>query len=146
MPQDPLNDPALDALAGALRGLAPRPGGLDRDGLMFRAGRASASRGWTWPLATAASTAAAVALAVLLWARPEPPPRVVYVQADRPQPPASDGWAPGPDADGPPGGWSHYLQVLEEFLRDGLNAVPDPPDQPSEREPPPTVDALLRSL
>jgi hypothetical protein len=146
-PHDPpLNDPALDALAGALRGLAPRPGGFDRDRLMFRAGRASAPRGWAWPLATAASGAAAVALAVLLWARPEPPPRVVYVQADRPQPAASDGGAPGPHAEGASGGWSHYLQLQDKLLRDGLDGLPAPPDQPPERDGPPTVDALLQSL
>src|SRR6516225_6587980 len=96
-PHDPpLNDPALEALAGALRGLAPRPAEIDRDRLMFHAGRASAPRGWAWPLATAASAAAAVALALLLWARPEPPPRiverVVYVPAALPDeaPAASD--------------------------------------------------------
>jgi hypothetical protein len=144
-PHDPpLNDPALEALAGALRGLAPRAGGLDRDRLMFRAGRASAPRGWAWPLATLVSGAAAVALAVLLWARPETPPRVVFVQAD--QPSASDGRAPRPDVEGAPGGWSHYLQLQEKLLRDGLDALPEPPDQPPERDAPPTVDALLRSL
>ncbi len=38
---------------------------LDRDEVMFRAGRASA-RGWVWPLATLVSTSAAAVLAVVL--------------------------------------------------------------------------------
>jgi hypothetical protein len=144
MSQDPLNDPALDALAGALRGLAPRPAGLDRDGLMFRAGRASAPRGWAWPLTAAASTVAAAFLGVLLWARPEPPPPVVYV-AERPQP-ADDERAPAPDAEGRPGAWSHYLQLLETFLPDGLEGLPKPSEAPPFREGPQTVEALLQSL
>jgi hypothetical protein len=147
MPQQPeerMNDPALDALAGALRGLAPRPVGLDRDRLMFQAGRASAPRGWAWPLATVASAAAAAVLGVLLWVRPEPAPRVVYLPAERPAT-ASDERAPGPDAGAAPGRWSHYLQLQEDLLRDGLDGLPAPSDTPSP-EGQQTVDALLKSL
>jgi hypothetical protein len=143
MPESPLNDPALDALAGALRGLGPAPAGLDRDGLMFRAGRASAPRGWAWPLATAASTIVAAFLGLLLWERPEPP-RVIFV-ADRPQPPAPDERTPGPAPDGAPGGWALYLQLPERLARDGLDGLPPPPEAPSP-EGPQTVDALLKSL
>jgi hypothetical protein len=158
MPQQPeerMNDPALGALAEALRGLAPRAGGLDRDRLMFRAGRASAPRSWAWPLATAASTAAAVALGVLLWARPEPAPRVVervvHLPAERPQPagPEAPGTAPESEASPPLppdyGGRSPYLRLQEHLLRWGLEGLPAPPEQP-EREGPQTVDALLQSL
>jgi hypothetical protein len=148
-----MNDPALNALAGALRGLAPRPAGLDRDRLMFRAGRASAPRGWAWPLAATASTAAAVALGVLLWARPEPRTveRVVYVPAERSQPaPGEPSLSPGADGTTPrgpgPGDWSRYLQLQERLMRWGLEGLPVPPDPPLDREGPWTVDALLQSL
>jgi hypothetical protein len=143
-PEDRMNDPALDALAGALRGLAPRPGKIDRDRLMFQAGRASAPRGWAWPLATVASAAAAAVLGVLLWARPESPPRTVYVQTERPAT-ASDERASGPDAGAAPGRWSHYLQLQEDLLRDGLDGLPAPSDAPAP-EGQQTVDALLKSL
>jgi hypothetical protein len=138
-----MNDPALDALAGALRGLTPGAGRLDRDALMFRAGRASAPRRRAWPLATAASAAAALALGVLLWARPELPPRtverVVYLPAEV-SPPASERPAVPPDG---AGRWSSYLQ---EVARWDLDGRPPPPEPPDEREGPPTVDALLRAL
>jgi hypothetical protein len=145
-----MNDSALDALADALRGLAPRAGALDRDRLMFRAGRASASRGWAWPLAALASTAAAVALGVLLWARPGPPPRVVehvvYLPAEVP-PRAADQPAASPDGDGTgTGSWSSYLQMLPRLARWGLDGLPPPPEPPADREGPPTVDALLQAL
>jgi hypothetical protein len=140
MSQEPLNDPALDALAAALRGLAPPPAGLDRDALMFRAGRAAAPRRWAWPLATAASTAAAVVFGVLLWVRPEPPrvvERIVYLPAE---PPSAAADEPAPPGD--PGAWSRYLHLLSRDL-DGL---PAPPAEPQRREAPPTVESLLQSL
>ncbi len=145
-----MNDPALDALAEALRGLAPRAGRLDRDALMFRAGRASAPRRWAWPLATAASAATALALGVLLGARPEPTPRVVqtvvYLPAEAP-PRAPDQPAASPGGDGTgAGSWSSYLQGLERLARWDLDRLPPPPEPPDEPEGPPTVDALLRSL
>jgi hypothetical protein len=145
-----MNDPALDALAGALRGLAPRAGGLDRDALMFRAGRASAPRRWAWPLATAASAAAALALGVLMWARPEPAPRVVervvYLPAESP-PRAPDQPAPSPgDAGTGTGSWSSYLQMLPRVARWGFDGLPPLPESPPDRDAPPTPDALFRSL
>ncbi len=149
-----MNDPALDALAGALRGLAPRAGGLDRDRLMFRAGRASAPRRWAWPLATAVSAAAALALGVLLWARPEPPARVVEhvvsLPAEAP-PRAPDDPAASPGApDTVPGGaglagWASYLQLLPRVARLGLDGLPAP-KEPQQREAPPTFEDLWRSL
>ena len=41
-------DPRLNEVAAALASLAPRPAALDRDRLLFRAGRASAPRPWFW--------------------------------------------------------------------------------------------------
>lgn len=144
-----MNDPALDALAGALRGLAPR-GGLDRDALMFRAGRASAPRGLAWPLAAAASAAAALALGVLLWARPEPAPRVVervvYLPAES-SPRAPDQPAPSTGGDGTgTGSWSSYLRMLPRVARSGFDGLPPLPEPPPDGDATPTPDALFRSL
>jgi len=52
--------------------LAPLPGRLDRDQLLFLAGRASVHRSpaWTWPTAFAASTAVAASLLFLLVTQP----------------------------------------------------------------------------
>ena len=50
MPEQPRD---LTPLEAGLRRLAPAPGRLDRDALLFRAGRASA-RGRAWPVAALA--------------------------------------------------------------------------------------------
>lgn len=75
--------PELAALEGRLAGLSPAPPRIDRDKLMFEAGRASAQPGVPgyiaepsrlgtrlWPAATAMMTAATVLLATMLvWQR-----------------------------------------------------------------------------
>jgi hypothetical protein len=86
--------PGLSGLEGALQALVPRPAALDRDAVVFRAGRASVRR-WPWACATAGSTAAAAALGVLLLARPVVPvERVVYLPA--PAPPGVNAQLPPP--------------------------------------------------
>jgi hypothetical protein len=67
-------DTELAAIEAAFGGLLPRPSAVERDRLMFLAGRASVAvssghriRGWLWPAATAASLGAAVMFAAL-WA------------------------------------------------------------------------------
>jgi hypothetical protein len=59
----------LSRFEGQLAALAAESPSIDRDELMFAAGRAAASGGivrWAWPLAIAASSAAAVVMAVML--------------------------------------------------------------------------------
>ncbi len=74
---------AVEAALGALR---PTPSGVDRDRLMYLAGRAAGSRSqgarrrradWLWPCATAASMLLAVGFA-MMWATAEPEVRIVY--------------------------------------------------------------------
>jgi len=81
--------PQLQSLEAALAALVPRAERLDRDRLMFEAGRESvlksASRGrWAWPALSTAMTALAGALLVMLVLRPEPRvvERIVYVRAN----------------------------------------------------------------
>lgn len=91
--EDRLND-ELAAVEAALASLTPTRSGVQRDRLMFLAGRASQADGallrrrrrftvWLWPCATAASLLVAAVLGVV-WAaggRPEVVERVVYVPA-----------------------------------------------------------------
>src|SRR5437762_16267 len=83
-------DPEVNALADLLGQMKPRPATLDREALMFRAGQASAPRGWKWPLATFASTLAAIGLSVALLVRPPitASERIVYVKVPAPLPAA----------------------------------------------------------
>jgi hypothetical protein len=145
-----VNDPELDALAGALRGLTPRVHGLDREALLFRAGRASAPRPWAWPLATAAAMLTAAVLGGILLTRPGPPPRerTVHIVVVRPETPAPQEPTPDPppapvDAVSP-GAVTRYRRLQEHLLRWGLDGLPTPPPAPPRE--PATVDSLLQSL
>jgi hypothetical protein len=139
----------LNALEAGLRQLAPRAPTLDRDALMFRAGRASAPRGWAWPLAAAASTLVAVALGMALALRPDPPTSVRVVQVPAPEPAPS----PGPEPVSPPAptvsgdSWSpessRYFRLQEQVLRWGLDGLPPLPPATAPPEPA-TLDNLLR--
>lgn len=78
--------------------LGPRPAAIDRDQLMFQAGRAEAlseltlrespshrrTRSWLWPSAAGLMTAAAAVLAVILIVGPESEVQVQTVYVDRP--------------------------------------------------------------
>ncbi len=151
-------DPGLNEVAAALAALRPNPPALDRDRLLFQAGRASAPRPWLWRATTAASTSAAAVLAALLIFRPAPPAveieRVVYVrdqpppappppQKDKPPPPAPPEAEPPP----PPYPWqpaTPYTRMEDRVLRWGLDGLAEPALPPAA--PPDTVDSLLRSL
>lgn len=97
MADEERNAQDVTELEAALASLSPRASRVDRDQLLYLAGRASAEqtsvgnlrRPWLWPAATAVSASAAVVLAVLLLARPEPRvvERIVYV----PQPREAEG-------------------------------------------------------
>jgi hypothetical protein len=89
--------PELRSLEAALASFAPRRDRLDRDRLLFLAGResvrtrpgATAPPAWrlAWPAAFSGMTAAAATLLILLVARPQPEAveRIVYVPAAQPK-------------------------------------------------------------
>jgi len=116
----------LSAVESALRGLAPHAGGLDRDEVLFRAGRASGPRRWPWALAAVTSAATAGVLGALLALRPAPPvvERVRYVPV-----PA--------EADGEPGSVPPeviqtrsplpHLEWQHKLMTRGLDALGEPP-------------------
>ena len=148
--------PDLSALADALAGLKPRPAALDRDTLMFRAGRASAPRGWRWPLATAVSALIALSLGVALLVRPQPRvvERIEYVRVEVPvpAPPAPETPTPVPTPADAPSLVTHEdeapprsgVRRLEYHLsRWGFDGLPPAPHAPPPKE---TPDSLLRSL
>jgi hypothetical protein len=151
------DDAEVKDLESTLRGLRPRAD-LDREALMYRAGRAAAGRGWGWPLTTAAALALAATLAVRLWTLPPPAgERIVFV----PAPPASVApqehgapplltqeptpAAPAASADAPdalPYASPHPLR--DHVLRWGLDGLPPAPEL-SPTPPTDTPASLLRT-
>ena len=148
-------DPRLSDVAAALAALAPRQPALDRDRILFRAGRASAPRPWFWRLSTATSTIAAVALAAILFLRPTPTPveRVVYVQVVQPpaKAPPKDkiSTPPAPiesEPPEPPYSWAAtpYTRLENQLLRWGLDGLDEP--SPPPHAVPETLKSMLESL
>ena len=111
-------------LAAALGTLTAAPTGINRDRLMFQAGRASIRRPYRiWAVA---ASALAVVLAVHVVAGPhKPAPEQV---AHRPAAPALQLPLPssvaGIDLPGP--GETEYIRLREEVLAHGLSALPEP--------------------
>lgn len=133
-------DPDLRALAGALTGLELQPARLDRDQLMYLAGRAAARRAsWLWPTTTALFGLATLGLFLVQFPKPEPVPqeRIVYVTPpdSKPLEPASPVTRPPisvPESpmvvkqDRDPSGPS-FLKIRQEVLTGGVEAMLDPP-------------------
>ena len=129
-------DPQLTALARALAGLAPASGAIDRDRLMFQAGRHSARRrGSHWLTLAFALAAVALGAGWLAW---PPRERVVFVSvtvrepaapavpvADKPRPPDE---GPPPRVVQPPAApQGEYLRLWNLVLQSGVDALPKPP-------------------
>ncbi len=72
----------LNKLAEALAALTPRPAHLDRDGLLYEAGRRSVRPSKFWPLATLVLGVIAFGLTVALVLRPEP--QIRWIQSVQP--------------------------------------------------------------
>ena len=140
----------LNKVADALAALTPRPAHLDRDGLLFEAGRRSVRPGRFWPIATLAAGVVACVLLVALVIGPEPTTVVRWIQLD--QPPTGTPQtivAPAPsgaalefeEAPLPPGSYWHLQQSA---LRNGIERMPmaDPDvaaTPPRPRDPIPSV-------
>jgi hypothetical protein len=74
-----------EPLAERLSRFTPDGTGLDRDALLFAAGRASVRPRRAWPLLAALLAASQVLTLALLWPRPSPPASVVVTPASAPQ-------------------------------------------------------------
>ena len=79
----------LKKVADALSALTPRPAHLDRDGILFEAGRRSVRPSRFWPLATVTVGIVAGVLALALLLRPEARIVVRYIEAPAGNAPAS---------------------------------------------------------
>jgi len=127
MPDEEALTPAEQELEAALGTLQPTAPGIDRDRLLFRAGRASgrpAAR--RWQVATAVLAAC---LAVSLQVRPEPAETIRIVRVPREQlpriQPAPSGRPPAVVAEGPRVSPADpYARLCEEVVRRGLDALP----------------------
>lgn len=146
-------DSRLGELETALARLTPSGGGLDRDALLFRAGKASArQRRWPWQAATGALALLAASLGAVLVLRPQPERVreivVVHVPVQAPvadQPPESPrDPRPGPSAvfEEPTSAPTDYLRLRQQVVRWGPDVLPHtPPLQVSYEAP--TIEDLL---
>ena len=146
----------LKKLEAALSALTPRPVQLNRDGLLFEAGRRSVGPPWLWRGAAAGMTIVAGFLVFTAAIRPQPEHVIQYVhvpatpaaplQATQPEPPpdvtmvAVDGEAMLPAGS--------YWRMQQAALRDGVDRLPlrgadgDAADtQPWPAQPIPSVGA-----
>lgn len=133
----------LTALESALRELLPKSGGIHRDVLMYRAGRAAA-RSRLWPAATLVSTTMALVLGMVLWIRPAPPTVFVAVPVAQNHEESASVAAPPRGDDTERGGWSRYLLLQEQIALHGLDGLPVPPS--AADDPPSDAKSLWNSL
>ncbi len=147
------DDKNLSGLESKLAALAPPPSRLDRDQLMFQAGRQQIHGGRLWPAVSAFLGAATLALLVMVLHRPTPEmmERVVYV-SPAPKAAALPRPKPAPDPVQPSLAASvemaddlpfrnPRLELEDQLLRWGLDALPDVAcNEPSK---PLTLDSLL---
>ncbi len=134
MREENLN-PELEEVEALLGGLKPARVIVDRDRLMFKAGRGSACQRsrWVWP---GIAAALAVSLVGVLLHRPAPQQveRIVYVPAELAQPSVPPGPAispamptfeprPAPVLPTIPNE-GNYLQLRREVLEHGVDALP----------------------
>jgi hypothetical protein len=142
---DPRETPGLSELEAALGALTPRPPALNRDAILYRAGRASV-RGWQW--ATAVSTTTAVALAMTLVLRPSVdrgPGVVALPPAPRAVPPVVPEAEPSPSTDEPSPSPSAYFRLQEQLLSRGLDGLPPLAAGPGPSGPT-SADDLFRGM
>jgi hypothetical protein len=125
----------LAALEAALSSLGPKPSGLDRDRVMFLAGRASVGKrwlaakhpgaSWLWPCLTAASLLVAAAFGGMLLMRGGPP--IAHMASptgpgqDEPTAVAGSGERPTRRKVR-----TDYLRLRQLVLAEGVDALPAP--------------------
>jgi len=136
------SDPEVTAIESALRALVPSRSVLDRDQLMFRAGRVAARSRfvarWAWPSIAATLAIVAAGEGALLARRPghHVVERLVIVEvpapttADPPEPVVILRQNPPIPSTNPEPTWpmaSEALRLRRQVLRFGLDGLPDPP-------------------
>ncbi len=74
-----------ESLADQLKQMSLQPAGLDRDRLLYEAGRRSVKPSKAWPLATAVSMALAYIMTVLYWQQPQQSHQPMLAIATQPE-------------------------------------------------------------
>jgi hypothetical protein len=136
------HDQELSDLARTLAALRPSSAGLERDPLMYEAGRASARPRyrWLWPASTGVLTAVVACLVLALVFRPEPAPVVHFVERPAPPPAMVEVDVPLAPAIAEAPTSPSYWQLQEEMLRHGLDELPLVPPGP------PAADGSVPSI
>jgi hypothetical protein len=147
------HEPELAAVEASLRALAPAAARIDRDRLMYAAGRRSAAHLWPWRGAAAALACTSAILGAMLFVRQPPTPieRIVVVHDNVPRPEpvppdhrlpterlasqAEDAVVEAPRAAG------RGLTQTEQVLRWGPDVLPEPAG--AAALPQPTIESLL---
>jgi hypothetical protein len=123
----------LTAFTRSLANVPPHPGQLNRDELLFAAGRAAGRRGPLWPATAAALAVLSTALGVMLVTRP---PTIVEVErivrVPTPVPtdaPATDSAGPSdelsaPTSSAPSPGLTEALRQRQRIFSDGAGEQP----------------------
>jgi hypothetical protein len=127
-PQEPLTPADLE-LERALGTLCPMGAGIDRDALMFRAGRQSLARGGQgWRISTVALTLALGASILFnAWQGSKPMEQVVVQPTAQQQQTAEPiVYLPSPSPEVPRIAQDNYLKLRSEVLAKGLDALPPP--------------------
>jgi hypothetical protein len=132
-------EPEMTEFEQSLAALSPSRGRLDRDRLMFEAGRRSAiaprRATWAWPAVAASLAAVVLGQTFALTRRPEPRiverVVVVYEPADVSAQPVAPvvvlSRNPAPEADRPDeSAESPYLRLRRQIERFGLDGLPEP--------------------
>jgi hypothetical protein len=124
------DEPAdLTPFSQALARVAPHPGQLDRDALLFAAGRAAGRRGRLWPALSAALALTCAGLgAVVLFRPPQTVEvvRVVYLPAPQPAPAPAEQPSPLPETPALSSEWIEGMRLRNRVLQGDVTTPPQP--------------------
>lgn len=124
-----------DPLATRLSRFTPDASGLDRDALLFAAGRASVRPARGWVVLVGVLTASQLVTLVLFWlqaATPVAAPTTPPSRLATPRPPPADELAPADDRGAP--NWANLRD--ETLAAEGNLPSPRPVDSPAPFKPP----------
>ncbi len=131
--------PALQAVADGLAALLPAAPRIDRDWLMYEAGRVAAvslptpsqPSAWLWPLSTAALALVSAGLSALLLSGAGVREQIVYVERGSAQPAGNAETASATGHRTPNKPWTadpeSYLVLRARVLAGGVDALPNAP-------------------
>jgi hypothetical protein len=143
----------LTNLESALGGLAPSAAGLNRDRLLYEAGKLAAPRRMRWPIAASVFAGLSAVLALQLFVSPAPRTVEVVVYVPTPTPHFESESSPTVVAnnDSKWGNAFHssagYMSLRDQVLYFGADALPAAPPAPNApQEPQQELKAWHRSI